>query len=106
MAKRFNLPKLVTGFLILCCAVCSINSQHQIDPEVEKKINEFIENVYFPESNITSLVLTIVRGDDIFYTNGYGLADIEKEIPNGNETQYNIGSISKVNSYNPGIRIN
>lgn len=93
-----SLPKLVTGLVILFSVVSTTYSQRQIDPELEAKINDFIQNVYFPISNTSSLALAIVQGDDIFYTNGFGLSDIDKDIPTGNHTEFCIGSISKVST--------
>lgn len=69
-----------------------------IDPEKVAKIEEFIKSVYLPNAGVSTLGLTIVRTGDqqVLYTSGYGLANQDEQITNGNDTQFLIGSITKV----------
>lgn len=74
----------------------SISQRRQIDPEIERKIHEFIHDKYLPLVKVSTLTLTIVQNDgEIFYTNGYGWANEDKQIPNTNDTLFIIGSSSK-----------
>ncbi len=83
--------------LILGCFVHSSLAQRNIDPEIQKQIDDFINDVYLPSSQISSMGLTIVKDDgQLLYTTGYGFSDHEKGIPNGNQTQFLIGSTTKV----------
>ncbi|ODN01540.1 Protein flp, partial [Orchesella cincta] len=71
-----------------------------IDQEIKKEIDDFIKDVYLPSNNITGLGLTVLQlqngeKEEVLYTAGFGLADKAKEIPNTNETQFLIGSITK-----------
>lgn len=68
-----------------------------IDSLLQERIDKFVENVYLPTIGVTGGVLAIVQNDgDFLYTKGYGYADHERGIPNGNETQFLLGSVSKV----------
>lgn len=88
---------------ILCTLLFSIalcagqGSIRQIDPEIQKEIDDFMNDVYFPLSNVTKLGLAIVQNNgQVLYTTGYGLADEEKGVPNTNQTQFLVASITKV----------
>lgn len=73
-------------------------AKRSIDPIIEKILNDYILNEYLPRSNTNGLGLAIVHNDgEILYTNGYGVADIENQKPVANDTQFIIGSLSKVN---------
>lgn len=68
-----------------------------LDPEIIKFIDETITEAYFPRAKISKMGLTIVQNDgEILYTTGYGYANEEKGILNGNNTQFLIGSVTKV----------
>lgn len=83
--------------LLTSCYFSKSACQRQINPEIEAKINDYIENAYFPSAGVSGLGLAIVNRDGtLLYTNGYGLADVSKNILNENGTQFNIGSITKV----------
>lgn len=85
------------GLILGTCFVHSSFTQRNIDPEIQKQIDDFINDVYLPYSQISSMGLTIVKDDgQLLYTTGYGFADHEKGIPNGNQTQFLIGSTTKV----------
>lgn len=97
MAKTSIITALLVGFALLCyIPYSSSNSSRNIDPELQEKIDEFITNVYLPATGLTSLGMALVKDDgDILYTTGFGYADHENKILNGNDTQFSIGSITK-----------
>ncbi|CAL8109668.1 unnamed protein product [Orchesella dallaii] len=74
----------------------SLSQGQNIDPEIRSKIDDFIQNTYLPATNTSTLGLAIIQNDgELLYSTGFGYADQEKMIPNGNETQFLIGSITK-----------
>ncbi|CAL8129100.1 unnamed protein product [Orchesella dallaii] len=74
----------------------SLSNCQTINPEVQIQIENFIQNVYLPATNTSSLGLTIVQNDgEVLFTTGYGYSDQEKLLMNGNETQFLVGSITK-----------
>jgi len=83
--------------VVLSLVQNSVSQGRNIDPETRRKIDDFIQNVYLPASKISNLGLAVVQNDgEILYTTGFGYADQEKMIPNGNNTQFLIGSVTKV----------
>ncbi|CAL8109662.1 unnamed protein product [Orchesella dallaii] len=76
------------------CAKCEL--QNITDLEIQKKIEDFINNVYLPQSKVTGFGLSVVQNNgEVVYGTGFGFADQEKGIPNGNQTQFLIGSVTK-----------
>lgn len=87
---------LVSVFFFLNFSQCS-SQNRKIDPEIEERINDYILNSYLPSAEVGGLVVAVVQNDDqLLYTNGFGFANQEKEIPNTNETEFMIGSCTKV----------
>lgn len=95
MAKS-SIFLLLSAIIIFRYFQGSNSQKRQLDPIIEGKINEYIHNVYLPAANVSTLSLAIVQNDgEVLYTNGYGWANEERQIPNSNETQFMIASISK-----------
>lgn len=94
-----SVPLVIVGIVLFGSLPSSLGfgNIRNIDPVIKQKIDDFIEQVYFPVAEISSLALAIVKDDgELLYTTGFGYADQEKRIPNGNQTQFCIGSITKV----------
>lgn len=86
-------------FIAFCCFHWASPQGNRIDPELQKKIDDYINDVFLPSNNISGLGLTIVQNnedDQVIYSTGFGMADIEKQIPNRNTTQFLIASVTKV----------
>ncbi|CAL8109666.1 unnamed protein product [Orchesella dallaii] len=92
-------PQLVSFCIIGIILSLSRNSFSQgqnIDPEIRAKIDDFIQNIYLPATKTSALGLSIVQNDgEVLYSTGFGYADQEKMILNGNDTQFLIGSTTK-----------
>lgn len=86
------------GLILLLIHTQRCSSQgNKIDPEIQKLIDDYVQDVYIPSAKVAGLGLAIIQGDDdIVYSTGYGLANIEKGIPTTNSTQFLIGSVTKV----------
>lgn len=87
---------LILGFCLLQISL-QIQAQQSTNLTVQQQINDFVNSVYLPYSNISSMGLTIVKDNGtVLYSTGYGFADRVKGIANGNQTQFLIGSVTKV----------
>lgn len=62
--------------------------------ELTRAVDEIIEREMdaIPMAGVS---VAIARGDDVLVARGYGLADIENDVPATDETVYRIGSITK-----------
>jgi len=67
----------------------------EIDPEsLETFLDEYIpENM--EASHVPGLVITVVEGDEVLLSKGYGYADLENRIPMTPQTNVRAGSVSK-----------
>ncbi|CAL8138663.1 unnamed protein product [Orchesella dallaii] len=82
--------------IILSISRNSFSQGQNIDPEIQTKIDDFIQNLYLPATKTSTLGLSIVQNDgEVLYSTGFGYADQDKMIPNGNNTQFLIGSTTK-----------
>lgn len=85
------------GLILGICYLQISVAQRSIDLSIQHQIDDFVTNIYLPYSNISSMGLIIVKDNGtILYTTGYGFADHAKGIANGNQTQFLIGSVTKV----------
>jgi len=88
MKNHSSLPVLICSALLLFSASCSINSQdkaHEIDLLMQK---------YHEMTQFNGTVLVAEKGEMIF-KKGYGLANMEWDIPNAPDTKMRLGSITK-----------
>jgi len=80
--------------MLLLLAALGSSVVSQLEPGVQQKIDELIQDEYFTKGRISALVLAIVKDGKV--TNGYGYRDIENTMPPDSSTLFYIGSISKV----------
>jgi CubicO group peptidase (beta-lactamase class C family) len=73
----------------------SSNPHSEIDPEsLEAFLDETVpENM--ERSHVPGLVITVVEGDEVLLSKGYGYADLENRIPMTPQTNVRAGSVSK-----------
>lgn len=97
MKKRLiSLPTL----LLLTCMICTIpacsNEQPKSDfSEAFRLIDTWLE-AQRDYDHLPGLSAAIVKDQKMLWSNGYGMADLEKEIPASSSTIYSICSISKL----------
>jgi CubicO group peptidase (beta-lactamase class C family) len=69
-------------------------------PEDPKELESFLDKFIIEkmeEYHIPGLVFVLVKDDEIFFTKGYGYADLDKKIPvKPDETLFRVGSVSKL----------
>jgi len=80
-------PRLLFLIIVLCFA-SQIESRN-LHSEIDNLINEYVAN-----HNFMGSILVAERGE-VIIEKGYGLADVERNIPNTPETKFMIGSITK-----------
>src|SRR6056297_206825 len=82
----------------------SIGGRDSIEMDAVSQVNyqelsEFIEGIVTAqrrENQLSALTVSVLHDDSLFFSSGYGLADIESERPaEANQTLFRIGSVSK-----------
>ncbi len=72
----------------------------QLGPTNPQELELFIDNFFAKEMNkqhVPGAVFTLVKDGKIFFSKGYGYADLERKIPvNPDKTLFRVGSISKL----------
>ena len=96
------MKKLLSIFLVvlllLSTSGCKPISQEalKVKPEEKdpgQKIHEFLK--LLEEEKLFSGFVMITDGNELLYSQGYGMADFENQIPHTHTTRYRIGSITK-----------
>jgi len=88
MEKKHFITVVLSFFIFLSGLACQSDSQ-SLQSRIDELVNEYVVNHQFMGS-----VLVADKGEVVF-TKGYGLANVEKNLPNTPETRFPIGSISK-----------
>jgi CubicO group peptidase (beta-lactamase class C family) len=97
MKKTFISTFIFLFFLILMCTspICS-NAQAKPDfSEAIRMIDTWLE-AQRDYDHLPGISVAIVTDQEILWSKGYGMADIEKEVPSSPGTIYSICSISKL----------
>ena len=81
----------IAGFLASCTQAEIVPSP---DPELISRIDELITG-YVEEGEFSGSVLIAEKGF-VVLNEGYGFADYEREIPNAPDTQFSVGSVTKL----------
>jgi CubicO group peptidase (beta-lactamase class C family) len=84
-----SLSRVVFVLIILCCPLALSQPAQKLD-EVNQYVAAFIK-----KRNIPGLSLAVVSNGKLVKAAGYGLANLELQVPARPETVYQIGSISK-----------
>lgn len=86
--------KVILLSVIFMVAVTSTNAQRKIPEKTKHEKIDNMVNSYVEEDGFMGSVLVAEKGK-VIIAKAYGLADVEKNIPNTSKTQFGIGSISK-----------
>lgn len=62
--------------------------------EKADRFNRFVSGV-MQDRKIPGLAVTLVKGDEIVFSRGYGYRDLEKSLPASDNTLFGVGSVSK-----------
>lgn len=82
------MKKVICGSLIVL-GFASLNYSQTVPSKIDELVNEYVVNHQFMGS-----VFVADNGEAVF-AKGYGLANVEQNIPNTPETEFMIGSITK-----------
>ena len=93
--QRFKLT-LFSAALVLC-AVLSANSQAQEQKLSDAKRTkiEAVVSAFMAESHVPGLSVAVVENGEYEWGAGFGLADVENNVPASEHTLFRLGSISK-----------
>ena len=84
--KRIFIPLFLIGFY-------SLSFSQTIDDSTKNKIDELFTQWDNPKS--PGGAMGIVRNDSLIYAKGFGMANLENNIPNTTETNFYMASVSK-----------
>ncbi len=98
MYKKFNIVNRLTALIVLCLLFVSFTSAQNAatkltDQQITAKINEYM-NAAVKVDGFSGSVLVARDGKPIF-NKGYGMANIELDVPNSPNTVFRLGSITK-----------
>jgi CubicO group peptidase (beta-lactamase class C family) len=82
--------KRVIVFILLCCVACQPQNDSGSDFD---DLDDFFSEQFPPDEPGGAIL--IMKGDNIVFSRGYGLANVEKGEEVSPETLFNLGSISK-----------
>ena len=80
--------------LLTISHVHSNQANEAITPEFEDLIDAFVEETLTCR-DIVGMNLAVIRGNETLLAKGYGIADIDQQIPVDNATIFGIASLSK-----------
>ncbi len=83
----------ITGVLFLFSLITINVTAQSVPDSLKNKIDSLFTE--FNTSNTPGCTIGIVRNDSLIYAKGYGMANLEYDIPNTPETIFHIASISK-----------
>ena len=90
-----KLFQLIMGlaFVALLLVGCDGDSPSSQPVAIEKAVDEFI-TPYVDARSFSGSVL-IAQGENILISDGYGMANLEHDVPNAPQTKFRLGSITK-----------
>jgi CubicO group peptidase (beta-lactamase class C family) len=89
--KKFTIPRLQTFFNALLLLISF--STFCIAQDMEKKVDEYIE-AHIKNGTFSGSIL-IAHDGKVLLNKGYGMANIENDVPNTPETKFRLGSVTK-----------
>src|SRR6476660_1039826 len=85
--------KTIAAFLLLFVLFFSSTSAQSLPDSVINKIDSLFSK--WNNSNSPGCTVGIVRNDSLIFSKGYGMANLEYEIPNSPATIFHMASVSK-----------
>jgi len=94
-ANRRTLIQLLTGLAVVALLLvgCDGTSASSQSVAFEKAVDEFI-TPYVDAKTFSGSVL-IAEGENVLISKGYGMANLEHDVPNTPQTKFRLGSITK-----------
>src|SRR5471030_2737168 len=86
---------LIFGVANVCLFVCIASSAQSPNPvAVKERLDTIAKSYTFPGKSFMGTVL-VMDGDQTMLEKGYGMADVEWNIPNGPQVEYRLCSVTK-----------
>src|SRR5262245_60634270 len=86
-----RVPQLAAAALLLA-ATCTAQTRPS-DQEIFERVDEYMRTA--TASGLFMGTVLVARGDRGIVSKGYGMADLEHDVPNTPRTKFDIASISK-----------
>jgi len=88
---------LLLLFTIILLVGCSTPPTQAIAPELQQKLDLLVEQLEQQRQtlHVPGMAIAVVKDDEVILTHGFGIANVEKEVPVTPETIFAIGSSTK-----------
>jgi CubicO group peptidase (beta-lactamase class C family) len=97
--SQFRPPRLVSALLTVAAAACvtapALSAQAAAPRGRVVATIDSLAMAFLADGPVAGVSVAVVKGRDTILAKGYGLADIENEVPATTKTVYRIGSITK-----------
>jgi CubicO group peptidase (beta-lactamase class C family) len=90
---RIILIEIVVSAILFACVPVQTPTATPISQDVISSIDAYLSNLA-EEGSFSGAVL-IAQGDNVLLSAGYGMADIENDVPNTPKTRFRLGSVTK-----------
>ncbi len=95
-AEKLNKYKFILKYYFFLICFLVINALPAQAQNLAINLSNQVDSLFTEWNNATpGCVIGIVRNDSLIYTKGYGMANLEYNIPNNPSTIYDIASVSK-----------
>jgi len=91
--NRVVVAKQIATTLVLTVALSISSAYAQVQQDVTAKLNEYL-NAHLAQGTFSGTVMVTEKGVPV-YSQGFGMANYEKQLPNGPDVKYRIGSVTK-----------
>jgi len=92
MRRRFS---LLVSIIAPTLASAAVAQPTRIGNSALAQITDSLANAALRGGSVAALSIAVIRGRDTVVMKGYGLADVENEVPATAQTVYRIGSVTK-----------
>src|SRR6266545_2211444 len=79
----------MTRRLLLFCLAAALGRAQDITPKVDEYVKSYLDQNRFMGS------VLIAKGGKVLVAKGYGMANLELDVPNTPQTRFRLGSITK-----------
>ena len=95
MRSRFVLPSLALAVVLPTVGAAQSARGPRVASDVIARATDSIATAATRAGNVAALSIAVVRGADTIVMKGYGMANLENDIPATAQTVYRIGSVTK-----------
>jgi serine beta-lactamase-like protein LACTB len=91
---RFRAPHAVFGSLFLALALGASAQQKELSAEKRAAINKAVSD-FMAANSVPGVAAAVVLQNELAWSSGYGMADLENYVPATSATLFRLGSLSK-----------